>query len=309
LAKMHLKCADAQIYQIVTLSLFTNKLLESIYIAMQRNVAPNHPVYKLLSPHLRSAIHPEIYQNEGLVDTVYSLGGDSKFKLLNKAFRGSSWNKLVFPKDIQQRGVDDPKTLPNYHYRDDGILVWKATEHFVSSILQDHYKTLELIKDDIELQRFIAEAQTHGLKNMCDFPGSFDTFAEIVEFVTTVIWASTVLRSILEKSQFEHFAWIPNYPGCLLKPAPERGETKSEDILEALPTNEISSNQIKMAYDLNTSTTSYQIGHSKEKYFSQEQPQLKLQDYKDELSKVTQEIETKNKERKQPYTWLSPDIF
>jgi len=315
LAKMHLKCADAQVYYLVTYLLYTQKILEPIYIALQRNMAPNHPVYKLLYPYLKSTISTSnraktyLHNVETVMDTVYSLGGPTKRVLMNKTFSSTSWNQLVFPKDLHHRGVDDSSKLPNYHYRDDGQLVWRETEHFVISMLQDHYPaaTVETIKNDPELQSFISESYTHGLKKMSDFPTSFNTLHELVEFITTIIWTSSILRSLLEHSQYDNLAWVPIYPGCMLKPAPVKGITKPEDIFAALPTKEIMLNQINLAYD--QSHQSFRIvplGHFKEKIFSKKQ-EYYLHDFKDGLTKIIEEIQSRNSKRNHPYTWLSPD--
>jgi len=246
---------------------------------------------------------------ETIMDTIYSLGGPTKHVLINKAFSSTSWNQLVFPKDLHHRGVDDPLKLPNYHYRDDGLLVWRETEHFVTSMLQDHYPTAteEIIKNDPELHSFISEAYSHGLKKMSDFPSSFSTLYELVEFVTTIIWTSSIFRSLLEHSQYDNQAWVPLYPGCLLKPAPVKGTTKPEDIFAALPTKEIMLNQINLAHhQSHYPLRSVPLGHFKEKIFSRKEQYL-VQDFKDGLKKIIEQIESRNSNRDHPYTWFSPD--
>ena len=43
------------------------------------------------------------------------------------------------PRELEVRGVLDPKTLPNYAYRDDGILLHKAIDSYVSKIIKNFY--------------------------------------------------------------------------------------------------------------------------------------------------------------------------
>lgn len=308
---MHLKSADAQVFQFVTHLLYTFKILDPIYIALQRNVAAKHPIYKLLYPHLTSAsnhlLKSYLSLNETILDTIFSLGGASKHELLNKAFSSTSWNQLVFPKDLKHRGVDDALKLPDYYYRDDGLLVWNATEHFVKSLLQDYYKSEEDINEDHELQNFISDAFGNGMQKMKDFPSCFKSLPEIVEFITTIIWNSSILRSLIEQSQYEFLGWVPNYPGSLLRPAPVKGNTKFSDVLATLPTKEITTNQINFTQTISKPSNCLLLGHYKTKYFSEEQPLHHLNDYRDTLDKISDEIKTKNTQRVHQYSWLSPD--
>ena len=40
---------------------------------------------------------------------------------------------------LNGRGVDDEVSLPNYHYRDDTLLVWNAIHNYVSTIVTGYY--------------------------------------------------------------------------------------------------------------------------------------------------------------------------
>ena len=44
-----------------------------------------------------------------------------------------------FQKELDTRGVLDPRTLPNYAYRDDGLLIHKAIDAYVKKILRHYY--------------------------------------------------------------------------------------------------------------------------------------------------------------------------
>ena len=46
-----------------------------------------------------------------------------------------------FQKELDTRGVLDPRTLPNYAYRDDGILIHKAIDAYAKKILRHYYGT------------------------------------------------------------------------------------------------------------------------------------------------------------------------
>ena len=55
------------------------------------------------------------------------------------------WDRWDLKKDgnlktnLQERGVDAPGALPNYHYRDDAILLWDAIHKYVSAVVNSVY--------------------------------------------------------------------------------------------------------------------------------------------------------------------------
>ena len=44
-----------------------------------------------------------------------------------------------FPRELESRGVLDPRCLPNYAYRDDGLLVHKALDAYVAKMVKHFY--------------------------------------------------------------------------------------------------------------------------------------------------------------------------
>lgn len=44
------------------------------------------------------------------------------------------------------------KDIPNYHFRDDGMELWKAIKKYVEDIINIFYQTDEDVKEDQELQ-------------------------------------------------------------------------------------------------------------------------------------------------------------
>ena len=41
--------------------------------------------------------------------------------------------------DLKRRGGDDEDASPNYHYRDDALLVWNAIHNYVSTMVMVYY--------------------------------------------------------------------------------------------------------------------------------------------------------------------------
>ena len=57
-------------------------------------------------------------------------------------YRWQEWKLDVdgtLPKDLESRGVLDESVLPNYPYRDDGILLYNALKEYVTNVLKIYY--------------------------------------------------------------------------------------------------------------------------------------------------------------------------
>ena len=75
-----------------------------------------------------------------------------------KEFRfDTDWD---FPLNIETRGVSD---LPNYYYRDDGLLLWKAIKEYVEDILDLFYLSDEDVLEDSEIQEWIDEIYRYNI--------------------------------------------------------------------------------------------------------------------------------------------------
>ena len=63
-------------------------------------------------------------------------------------------NEFNFPKNISLRGVEN---IPNYHFRDDGMLLWNTIKEYVTDILNIFYDTDDAVENDWEIQEWITE--------------------------------------------------------------------------------------------------------------------------------------------------------
>ena len=76
--------------------------------------------------------------------------GLSSFELGSSSFRG----------DIETRGLGDATALPEFPYRDDGALIAKAIDAFVSEYTALSYADDAAVVADVELRAFITELIT-----------------------------------------------------------------------------------------------------------------------------------------------------
>ena len=103
-----------------------------------------------------------LYQG-GPTDASLSIGHGSNgiIELLQKSFTNLDLEyELNFPINVEKRDVFD---IPNYHYRDDGLKVWNAVMSYVEDIIKEFYYDERDVKEDHELQKWVAEINWYEL--------------------------------------------------------------------------------------------------------------------------------------------------
>ena len=114
-------------------------------------------------PHiLRNVQHKVLFvsyffSKGGAADRILTIGhGTHGFiELMQKSFCefrfDTDWD---FELNVETRGVAD---LPNYHFRDDAMLLWKAIKEFVDAIINIFYYSDYDVQEDFEIQEWIEE--------------------------------------------------------------------------------------------------------------------------------------------------------
>ena len=81
-----------------------------------------------------------LIQPGGKIDLTMIMGRTGMFNIIEDRYAKWSLQKDGnFVKNIKKRGVDNPKLLPNYHYRDDGRPLWRAIEEYVQTAITGYY--------------------------------------------------------------------------------------------------------------------------------------------------------------------------
>ncbi|XP_067249527.1 polyunsaturated fatty acid 5-lipoxygenase-like isoform X4 [Chanodichthys erythropterus] len=213
LAKMWVKSSDFNVHQLVIHILRTHLTSEVFAIAMYRQLAAVHPVYKLLIPHVRFTVaintagREKLICESGLFDKANSTGGIAIVEVIQKAMKTLTYKSLCFPEAMKARGVED---LPNYYYRDDGMMVWEAMKSFVSDVVKIYYGSDEKVQQDKEIQAFVKDVCV-GMKNgpkSCEFPDSLKTQEQLVELLTVVIFTASAQHAAVNFGQL----FLGEYP-------------------------------------------------------------------------------------------------
>ena len=232
-------------------------------MATMRNLPDAHPLYKLLQPHFRytiginSAARLKLINSGGLLDQIFSIGGKGKDMLLQRACKVYNVHGVNIKDNVKECGVDDKDLLPNYYYRDDGILIWDAIESYVREIIGIFYKSDDDVKEDTEVQRWANEIHFHafpgydGAPDGHGFPDKMESREDLILYCTLIMFNGSAQHAAVNFGQFDIYAFVPNAPLELRKPPPtEKGVTTFAHILESLPTIRTTGISIGLVYAL-----------------------------------------------------------
>ncbi|KAL2079394.1 hypothetical protein ACEWY4_025138 [Coilia grayii] len=314
LAKTHVRAADFIEHQFNFHLLRTHLLAEAYTLATLRHLPSAHPIYKLLIPHTRFTLHVSTLGRESLLTengaiTMYTSTGRAGMEVvMKKAMQAVKYSALCLPGDITARGLDK---VPNFYYRDDGLLVWDALSKYVEGVLAVFYPSDAEVASDEELQNWISDIYKHGFLELAStgIPKAFTSVKEVTEFITMVIFTMTAQHSALNSGQFDFGGWLPNSPNSLQSGAPASKEQITQaDLLLSLPDINASVWGMAAAWLASKKSGDFvPLAQHPEQYFSEPEV-LSLSDrLKEQLKEISQKIKERNKDKDLPYTYLDPE--
>ncbi|XP_051964355.1 polyunsaturated fatty acid 5-lipoxygenase-like [Xyrauchen texanus] len=314
LAKIWVRSCNFNVHQGLTHFFKTHLIAEVFTIAMYRHLPAVHPVYKLLIPHIRYtiAINTEARENliseGGVFDKCNSISGFTLGHVVKKVMETFTYKFLHFPEAIKDRGMDSKTDVPNYYYRDDGMMVWEAVKSFVSDVVNIYYKCDETVQSDEEIQNFVKEV-CFGMDDRCDFPKSLKTRDDLIEYLTVVIFTVSAQHAAVNFGQFDWYGWVPNGPSTMRKPPPtKKNHVDMKYIMESLPDRNRVSQIIGTVWALSQfQENEVFLGTYPDKYFTEQSVLNAMDTFRKELAKVTHIIKERNENLPLPYWYLSPD--
>ncbi|XP_059185720.1 arachidonate 12-lipoxygenase, 12R-type-like [Centropristis striata] len=313
MAKIFVRSADFNEHQLNVHLLRTHLLAEVFAVSLLRNLPMVHPLYKLLIPHTRYTLQINhlarlvLISETGVFTQFAASGGEGMMTLLQRSLSSMTYSSLCIPDDIAERGLED---VPNFYYRDDGLKLWDIIYRFVQGVLRLHYKSDAEVRKDSELQKWISDIFEHGFLSQANtgIPQSFTTVAQVVKFVTMVIFTGSAQHSAVNTGQYDYGGWMPNTPISLQLPPPTtKGTTSEATMLQTFPDVNTTVQGMSTMWLLSKQSSDFvALGQYPEDHFSEEVPCKLIKAFQGELQVLSAVIKARNKSLEVPYTYMDP---
>jgi len=214
--------------------------------------------------------------------------------------------------ELKDRGVLDPKILPNFPYRDDMLPLHQIIVKYVTTVLEHHYPTPEMVIGDTELQQWRREMTTPvtdgglGWKGVPGGDEGFTCVSEVITICSSIISICSLGHASANFQQYDQYAFVPNYPGILMAPPPtEKREYDEKEILALLPDKRMTLDIILITKLLSKRGTN-SLGDFEMQYMYDPVGVQAAKVLQSDLAKLSLETKTRNLDREFTYDFLDP---
>ncbi|XP_069130261.1 polyunsaturated fatty acid 5-lipoxygenase-like [Argopecten irradians] len=318
-AKLWFNHADSTYHQSFTHLGGTHVTMEGTAVITHRNLSPSHPVFKLLAPHFLYllAINTRALGNliapGGWADRALSVGIKGMFEVIRR--KTQQWRLDVdgtLPKDLEHRGLLGENVLPGYYFRDDALQIYNAIFNYVVKYLKLYYGSPEKLMNDNELQDWAAEMvlpKDKGGLGLLGVPGNgkITTIDQLATILTSNIYMCSVAHAAANFPQYDQYAFPPAYPASMRgKPPKDKTPLSESSVLASLPEKQTTLDMMIVTYILSERSTNC-LGNFEVQYVYDPQALAIVDEFRNELKAISQQIKEKNKTRDPPYPWLDPE--
>jgi arachidonate 15-lipoxygenase len=244
IAKSLVQTADGHFHQVAAHFAGTHMVVEPFVIATLRQLDRSHPLRVLLEPHfegtlyINDAAETMLLADKGGVDLLMSSTIAESRALSGKVVQAWVFDASAPPDALRLRGVLDPEALPDFPYRDDGLLVWDAIRKWVGTYLRVYYRGDADVLADTELQAWAREVRADDGGRMKSFAptGRVESLEYLASAAALVIFTASAQHAAVNFPQRELMSYTPAMPLAAYHPAPTSKEGLSaQDYLDLLP--------------------------------------------------------------------------
>lgn len=230
IAKIYVSEADGNHHQTVAHLYTTHLRVEPIIVATHRELAATHPIAALLAPHFTFTLainenaRDSLLAKGGVVDLM--LGSDlaGSVEIMQRANRQWRFDEAGPEALLRRRGVDDPALLPQFPFRDDTLLLWKAILGHVERYLDLYYRSPQDMVQDAELQgwaRCLVAKDGADLAGMALDPAApFADLPYLKRLLAQVIYTASAQHASVNYAQYPLMSYSPGCPLALYGPPP-----------------------------------------------------------------------------------------
>ena len=289
-------------------------IMEAVAVATHRQLAKDHPLFRLLEPHLRFTISI----NDGASHNLIVPGGvvaanvganiDWTLKMVNDAREAWRWGENSPETIFALRGVDK---LAAYPFRDDTLLLWKAIHDFVGAYVAIYYPDDACVSSDPELTAWVEELRSPQRGNLPGFPEKLSSRQELVDVIAQMIYTAGPLHASVNYGQYPFAGFAPSVAAAVYKAAPTREDVINDEkqCLAWFPPLDVALYTVSFVYLL-SSIQFDALGHyaSNRQYphFADRAAQKALEAFQAALAQAEITIHQRNLERPIPYLFQLP---
>jgi arachidonate 15-lipoxygenase len=315
MAKSIVQVADTNVHQAASHLGRTHLFIEPFVIATHNQFSRTHPLFQLLTPHFEGTLAINegalgLLASRGLVDMLLASSIDQSRVFAVKAAQSYqlNLNTSMLPQTLAQRGVDDASRLPDYPYRDDALLIWGAINQWVEDYVNHYYTSDAALQGDAELQNWVAELVAHdgGRLNNIGTANTISKRTELVDLITLICFTASAQHAAVNFPQAPLMSYLPATPPAGYSPLSSLTQAgfSENDFLKFLPPLDIAKALLDILYLL-SSVYYTRLGDYGDGYFTDPIIQTHLAKFQQELIKIEDEINERNKTRT-PYEFLLP---
>jgi arachidonate 15-lipoxygenase len=289
-------------------------IIESIAVATHRQLSPKHPVFELLAPHLRFTLSinggalKNLVVPGGVVATNIGPNIHWTLEMVNEARKAWRWDENHPERIFAARGVDTDGPLA-FPFRDDTLLLWRATKNFVRSYVKSSFKSDEVLRADLELNAWLGELTS---PECADFKGLSKptTREELAELLAQIIYTAGPLHASLNYAQYPLGAFMPSVSATIYQPAPTSDtQVDATNYLSWFPPLDVALYTLSFEYLLSSiqyDVFGYYAQNRQLPFFAEPALEDALQDFQRELASAEAVILDRNRKRPMPYLFQVP---
>ncbi|CAM9659478.1 unnamed protein product [Chrysoparadoxa australica] len=263
IAKVHFDAVDGSYHEAISHLGHTHLVIEAFIGATKRQLAHNHPLNKLLSPHMEGSplinwgASVELVAKDNTVDHLVGPNIEFVWEVIKDLVLDRLGRDFSFPTELAARGMDKANFPHLYPYRDDAQMYWDNTYSWVDSYLSLYYgssdaERKERMAGDNELEDWVAEMTSEvggKCKWLLDYhKAGTDKYELLVKVVTSVIFTASTQHAAVNFPQSPIMSFTPAFTLGAWGPVPtDKSPKELKDYMEVLPYLEVSDLQKKIA--------------------------------------------------------------
>jgi arachidonate 15-lipoxygenase len=313
LARAAVQVADCTVQEIFFHLGRAHFLVEAFALATARQLAPAHPLSRLLGPHFEGTLainhgaRTQLCVPGGKLEALLAPTLEASLALARRGVESFRLDDALLPADLRRRRVDDPSRLGDYPYRDDGLLVWDAIAAFVSDYVALHYADDAAVAADPELCAWTTEIRAEDGGRVRGFPARLETRDALGSALAWLVFTVSAQHSALNYSQFEMMGYAPAMPAAGY--APSLGRDPAIDATLAwsrfLPPLALAAEQLDFFYEQSMVRVN-QLGHYPAGHFHDARVAPLVERFAAALARAEETVAERNRARFMPYPWLLP---